>query len=417
VPRHARPPQPPAAEAVTERTRVSSVELFFDLVYVFAINHSAAVVTSRAEVGVVRGGLILALLWWVWVGYAWLSNQVFMDRRFMQLTILAAVTVLFLVGAAIPEAFADVSGGFNGPLVLAGCYLAVRILQVVVLWYATARTAGSRRLLGMAAPAMTASLLLGCAALVPRWLPRHPFWLTAGPDVLWLLAILVEYGAGIILIRRWVVRSAALWSERHQLIVIVALGEAFIGLGLGGIEIPLSTVLMTASVLGIVIIAALWWAYFEVLAPAGEWALQRSEGAGRVALARDAYSLLHLPILAGIVLFAVGLGRALAFAAHLKETGTAARLDHISLGALYGGVILFLLGVLGFQWRVMGRVSQFRVAVTVLLAALLPVGATVPAYLAYGMLAAVAVSLVAVEFRRHTAVHHELRDLLATREH
>ena len=397
---------------MSERTRVSPVELFFDLVYVFAIDHVATVVGGKAEVGVVRGGLILALLWWVWVGYAWLGNQVLMDQRFMQLTLLGAVVILFLVGAAIPEAFADRPGGPSGPLVLVGSYLAARMLHAAALWRGSDRAVRWRRVLEVATPAVIASTLLACAVFVPRQLFTDRLWIALGQDTFWLLAIAVEYGTGFAVMRGWPVRSAALWSERHQLIVIVALGEAFIGLGLGGVGIPLSAVLILVSVVGIVIIAALWWAYFEVLVPAGELALRRSSGPARAALARDAYSLLHLPILAGIVLFALGVEKTLDVAKHLEEKGTGARLDHVSLGELYGGVVVFLLGVLAFQWQVMGRVSRLRVGTAGLLAALAVIGSFLPALVAFGVLAAVAVGLVAVEFASQTALHRELRDAI-----
>jgi low temperature requirement protein LtrA len=407
---------PPDAEAVTERTRVSSVELFFDLVYVFVIDHVHTVVAGNSEIGVVRGGLIFALLWWVWVGYAWLGNLVFADQRFMQVTLFAAVMIIFLIGAAIPDAFVNRPGSLNGPLVFVGCYLAARMLQAVALWHGSRRAVRSRRLLGVATPAVIASALLVCAALVPQQLFHDRRWIDAGQDGLWVLAIIAEYGAGVVVMRGWPVRSATLWGERHQLIVIVALGEAFIGLGLGGIEIPLSPVLIGTSVVGIVIIAALWWAYFEVLMPAGELALHRSSGAARAALARDAYSLLHLPIVAGIVLLSLGLEKTLGVAKHITEHSKAVALDRVSLGALYGGVILYLLGVLAFQRRVMGRVSRLRVAAAALLAALTPIGALVPALVAFGMLAVVAAGLVAAEFAPHTALHRELRHSLAADE-
>lgn len=407
---------PGAAEAVTERTRVSSVELFFDLVYVFAITHVTELVASESEVGAVRGGLIVAMIWWVWVGYAWLGNEILAERRFMQVTMFAAVTLLFLVGAATPEAFVDDPGRLTAPVALAGCYLAARMLHALVLWRTSPREDRSRRLLSVAAPAFVASALLVCAALVPQRL-HDRLWINVGQDGLWLLAIAVEYGTGFVVLQGWPVRSARLWSERHQVIVLVALGEAFIGLGLGGTDIPLSGPLVPASMLGIAITAALWWAYFEVLSPAGERALHRASGPARVALARDAYSFLHLPILAGIVLFSLGLNKTMDFLEHLGEHGTGAPLDGVSLGSLYGGVILFLLGVLGFQRRVTGQLSWLRVGTATLLAALIPIAGRMPAFASFGTLAAVAVGLVALEFVPHTARHRELRASIVAEEH
>jgi low temperature requirement protein LtrA len=411
-----RPGQPPAAEEVTERTRVTSVETFFDLVYVFAISHVTELVARENEVGAVRGGLLVALMWWVWVGYAWLGNAISVERRFMQITIFAAVAVLFLVGAAIPEAFVDDPAGFNAPLILVTCYVVARMLQAVAVWVTSRGRAGSRLLLGLVTPALVAGALLVCAALVPHRLIHDQLWIDVAKDGLWLLAIAVEYGAGFVVVRGWPIRSATLWSQRHQVIVLVALGEAFVGLGLGGTDIPVSGPLIAASLLGIVITAALWWAYFEVLSPIGELALRRSSGAARVALARDAYSFLHLPVLAGIVLFSLGLKKTMAFLDHLEQHGTRAPLDNVTLGALYGGVILYLLGVQGFQWRVTGRVSRLRVGATALLAASITVGGLMPALVAFGTLAAVAAGLVAAEFAPHTALHRKLRESLAAEE-
>jgi low temperature requirement protein LtrA len=190
---------------------------------------------------------------------------------------------------------------------------------------------------------------------------------------------------------------AAATGELYQLIVIVALGEALIGLGLGSVGIPLSTVLVVVSVLGIVIIAALWWAYFEVLVPAGERALHGSSGTARPVLARDAYSLPHPPVLAGIVLFAL---KTLGTAEHFRESGTRTALDQVTVGAR----------------RVMGQASRLRMGASVLLAALAPVGALVPALVGFGMLAVVAVAVVAVEFKPHTALYREFARLAHGRQ-
>ncbi|WP_406038216.1 low temperature requirement protein A [Micromonospora sp. NBC_00898] len=390
------------------------MELFFDLVYVFAITHVTKVVADEPSIGVARGGVILALLWWVWVCYAWLGNAVRADEGVVRIAMFAAAMIMYLVASAIPEAFVDTPGVLHGPLLLITCYLAVRMLHALTYWYVS-RDGRSRQLLGATGPALVASALLVCAALVPR-LTDDRLWINVGQDLLWLFAIVVEFGAGFAILKGWQIRSAKMWADRHKIIIIIALGEAFLALGLGGTEIPISWTLIVADLLGIAVSATLWWAYFDIPALAGERALQRSSGAARVALARDAYSYLHLPMIAGIVLFSLGLKKTLDFVKHLEEHGMGARLDSVGLGAMYIGVIIYLLGGSAFQLRTTGRASGPRVGAAVLLAALIPLAARVPAFVAFGMLAAVAVGFIAVEVVHFKATRRELHESLLREE-
>jgi low temperature requirement protein LtrA len=296
--------------------------------------------------------------------------------------------------------------------VLIGCYLAVRMLHALTYWY-VGGDGRSHQLLEAAGPALVASALLVCAALVPR-LTDDRLWINVGQDGLWLVAIAAEYGAGFAVLKGWQIRSATMWADRHKIIVVVALGESFLALGLGGAEIAISWPLIVASLLGIAVAATLWWTYFDIPALAGERALRRSSGAAQVALARDAYSYLHLPMIAGIVLFSLGLKKMLDLLESEHSMGVP--LDGVSLGALYVGVIIYLLGQAGFQLRIMRWVSRPRAVAAVLLTALIPLAGRVSAFLAFGMLAAVTVGLITVEAVRFKAIRHELHESLVAEE-
>jgi len=195
----------------------------------------------------------------------------------------------------------------------------------------------------------------------------------------------------------WQIFSAAHWAERHGLIIIVALGESIVSIGVGVTALPISWPIIVACTLGVAVCAALWWAYFDVVAIAAERVLHGAHGAARVALGRDSYTYLHLPMVAGIILLSLGLKKVLAYVGDTAHHDLTDPLKGIGLYALYGGVILYLLGHLGFRLRNMGSINRPRLAAVVLLAALIPLAANVPAMAALAMLTATCLGLVIVE--------------------
>ncbi|MEV0723095.1 low temperature requirement protein A [Micromonospora purpureochromogenes] len=379
-------------------SRTTRLELYYDVVFVFAFLTVTTVTSSRPSVANLIGCLlVLSLLWWCWTGFATVGNAVRTDQGVLPLIGFVTLAATFLLALSMPTAFVDRPGGLNGPLVFAGCYFLVRMSQLAVLgWVEWPDPARRRRWLLLASPPVIATALLVTAALVPHRVADGAAegWLRL---LLWSAALLVEYGAGALLGGRyWAVLSAGHWAERHALIVLVALGESVIALGFGPrffTELPLSWPVMVAAVLGIAVISALWWAYFDTLALAIEQALHGTrEPAARARLARDAYTYLHLPLIAGIIFVALGLKDLLAEGADPSTPAWGEPLGGFWVLVLHGGVAVYLLGLAGLGWRAWGEVRWVPLATVVLLAALGPLSSRVPELAALGLLALVCVA-------------------------
>jgi low temperature requirement protein LtrA len=381
---------------LAESSRVNRLELFFDLVFVFAfLNVTRLMAESLDGRGLVQGFLLLTLLWWCWCSFAFTGNAVRIDQGMMPAVLFTATAAILVVAVTTPEAFGDRPGGILGPLVFPICYFVVRALSFASVWYVVAEKKERRIVLRAARPVPIATALLTLAAVTP-WLfgTAHE---TPIRIALWTLAIGVEYGASVMFgTRGWKIISASHWAERHALILIVALGEAIISVGGSGrpVQWSIGWPVLAAVLAGIAVAASLWWYYFDFIALAAELALQHATGARRVALALTAYTYLHLLMIAGIILFALGMQQVLH---HVSEGVPSEPLHAVDRIVLYGGVILYLLGHLGFQLRMLGTVSWTRVVTIGLLAALVPAGQWLLAPRALVLLAGVCVGLVLVE--------------------
>jgi low temperature requirement protein LtrA len=387
---------------VSEEARVAPIELFFDLVFVFSLTQVTALIgDDLTGHGLVRGMLVLALLWWCWVGFAWLANVVQAEEGLGRVAMFGAMASMFALALAVPEAFDDMPGGLAGPVVIAFAYLTLRILHLTMFLLLSSDDPGLRRqvwrfspsVFGSTAVLLVASQLDGTAQ-------------TLG----WGAALAVDY-VGTMLggASGWRLRSASHFAERHGLIVIVALGESIVAIGVGVSRVPISWPVVAASVLGLTVAASLWWAYFDVMSIVAERVLRRLQGEERARLARDAYTYLHLPMIAGIVLVALGLTKVLEDVGEVGGPDLSDPLALLPLSALFGGVALFLLAHSAFKFRVWHQVTVRRLAVAVVLVALIPLAAELPALTALGMLAAVMVTLLAVEAIRHAELRERVR--------
>ncbi|MFF5172124.1 low temperature requirement protein A [Micromonospora sp. NPDC000089] len=398
---------------MTEGATVTPLELFFDLVFVYALTQVTALMAANLTWwGMLHGLLVLALLWWCWCCYAWLGNTVRADEGAVRAALFAVMATMFVVALTIPEAFDDLPGGLSGPVVFASGYLVVRVLHLVLYWYAARGDVGLRRqLLRVSLPMLAGATLLFTAALLPQRLTDTSHGQDTLRTLLWVLALAIDYG-GVMAIgaRGWRIFSAAHWTERHGLIIIVALGESLVSIGVGVTALPISWPIIVASFLGVAVAAALWWAYFDVVAIAAERVLHRAQGAARAALGRDSYTYLHLPMVAGIVLLALGLKKVLAYVGDGTHHRLTDPLHGLGLLALYGGVIVYLLGHLGFRLRNMRSVNWPRAVATGLLVLLVPVADHLPALAALGLLAAVCVAMIAVEVLVFGDARRRLRD-------
>ncbi|MGH2681190.1 MAG: low temperature requirement protein A, partial [Actinomycetota bacterium] len=275
---------------VSEESRVAPIELFFDLVFVFTLTQVTALMSDDLTGrNIVRGLLVLALLWWCWVAYAWLGNVVQAEEGLGKAAMFAAMAAMFVMALTVPEAFEDLPGGLDGPVVVAFAYLVVRVLHLTIFWVA-ARTEddrGLRRQLLRFAPSVFGSTAI---LLVASQLEGTAQTLT------WVAALVVDY-VGTILggASGWRLRSASHFAERHGLIVIVALGESIVAIGVGA-HVAISWPIIAGSSLGLALAGCLWWVYFDVVSIVAERVLRRLQGEERARLARDAYSYLHLPM-------------------------------------------------------------------------------------------------------------------------
>ncbi len=379
---------------------VTTLELFFDLVFVFAITQVTAFMADDLSWrGALRGLVLLALLWWAWCSYAWLGNQARADGGLIRASMIAAMGVLFMVALTIPEAWDDSGGGPSAPLVLAIGLGFVRLGHLAVYGVAAAGDAGLRRQLARTAvPVGIAAGMLVAGAI------------TGGPTQtgLWGLALVVDYTGVYLAGSDWRLPSARHFAERHGLIVLIALGESIvaIGVGVGGLPITLAT--MVAAGLGLAVSVALWWSYFDVVAPVAARTLAGTSGLERSRLARDSFTYLHFPMVAGIVYLALGLKKVTESVADTEHHALSEPLAAGPLWAMYGGAACYLLAHLAFRQRNIGSINRPRLCVALLLVAAPLVVGGLPALAALSVLAAVLVALISFEVVRYA----EARDVI-----
>jgi low temperature requirement protein LtrA len=195
------------------------------------------------------------------------------------------------------------------------------------------------------------------------------------------------------------------FAERHGLIVLIAIGESIVAIGAGA-NAHLDAGLITAAVLGVVVAAVLWWLYFDVVAiVAARRLAQAPPGRVRNSMARDSYSFLHLPMVAGIVLLALGMKKTLAHVDH--------HLDIVPAAAMFGGMALYLLAHVAFRWRNVHTLNRQRVLTAALLVALLPVAVSIDALAALALMAAILVTLITYEAVRFADARDRIRHELA----
>jgi low temperature requirement protein LtrA len=369
--------------------RVTALELFFDLVFVFAITQTTGYVSAAPSwTRLLEALAILAVLWFAWTGYAWLGNTANTDEGLVRVILFAAMAAMLIASLAVPHAF-----GGDG-LIFGVAYFVVRVLHIGC--YAAVARARHDATLAAVVWRLGSTIMPAAALLVVAGA------LSGAPrTACWVAALLVDYG-GI------VVRGVAGWriepghfAERHNAVIIIALGESIVSLGLGAAGVPLDAGVIAGALLGIATAAALWWAYFDVVSIVAERRLRRASPDEQVLIARDSYTYLHLPMVAGIVVFAIGVKRT------LEHVGT--HLPLVVAVALCGGVALYLLALSAFKRRNVGSFNQQRLVVAALLVCLVPAATAVPALLALGLVTLVTCGLIAFEFVRYAEARDRIR--------
>jgi low temperature requirement protein LtrA len=347
--------------------RVTPFELFFDLVFVFGFTEVTTLLREDPTWhGLGRGLLALTVLWWAWAAYAWLTNELDANRGPVLAAMLVSTGAMFLAALAVPGAFGDDRFLFAVSFVV--------VLGMWVVLYALAAR-GTPDLLGAilrTAPwAVTGGILVLAGAFVGS--EARPW--------LWLLAVVAGFvGPLLTRVDGWRVHPAH-FAERHGLIIIIAVGESLVAIGLSARTTGLGAAVIFAVLLGLVIAASMWLAYFDFVAVSLQQLLVRRQGAERVRLARDAYSYLHLPMIVGIVVSA--------FALRVAVEDPHARLHTVPAVALCLGSTVYLLGYVGLQLRVVHGLTFGRPAAALAFAAILPAVLHVPALAALALCAAV----------------------------
>jgi low temperature requirement protein LtrA len=386
---------------------VSPLELFFDLVFVFALTQVTAYMAHEVESGhglegLLRGVLVLMLLWWAWVGWSWLGNVTDVEAPAMKMTLLAGMSAVFVLALCIPEAFEDGPGGLDGPLVLALAYLAVRSLHFLLFWLVAREDPTLRGQLTRFAPSVAGSSVV---LVVASQTEGHT------QTALWAFAIVVDYvGTWIGGASGWRLPSPGHFSERHGLIIIIALGESIVAIGVGVAQLPVTWPILVGAALGLVLASAMWWAYFDVSALVGEHALASEPAETRARLARTAYTFAHMPMIVAIVVGALGLKKVLEYVADTEGHDLADPLKGVALGALVGGVAAYLLAHVAFKWVVARELNPVRLgAAALLLAAWAPL-TQVPALGQLAVVTGIVVAALVLEAVAYADRRREIRD-------
>ena len=366
---------------------VKPFELFFDLVFVFAFTQVTQLLASELSWGGLgQGVLLIAALWLAWQSYVWLGTTVDLDEGAIRLAMLAVMGAMLAGALAVPGAFGDTA------VLFAATYAFVRVFQLVLFAIAARRMKDTlRATLNLARSAVGGPTIVLVGA-VSGWGPLEAWW--AG-------ALLYEYGWMILMnLSGWKV-SPGHFSERHGLIFIIALGEAVISIGIGATGLAIDSKVVIPAMLGLGIIVAMWWTYFDVNAFAAERRLRVLSGIPQVRLAQHAYSYAHLPMIIGAIFFSLGVKKTLA---HTDEV-----LSIIPAVALYGGLILYLVGQVALRARCGGSVAWPRILAALALGALIAVSWEIEALLLLSAVGLVFVLLVAYETVVERSQRHRIR--------
>lgn len=374
-----------------EEARVTPLELFFDLTLVLALTQCTALMAADPSwAGLARGMLVLGVLWWAWVGYAWLTSVVDPEEGSVRLAMFAAMAGLLVCALCVPEVFGRLG------LLFALALLVVRTAQIALFVLASRDDANLRS---------SVTGLAGSTAIGVGLLVAASFTDGLLQGALFALALLLDMGGPYFFgVEGWKLVPGH-FAERHGLIVIIALGESIVAIGVGA-EHHIDAGVVTAAVLGMVVAACLWWMYFDVVALVAERRLEHATaGRERNAIARDSFSYLHLPMVAGIVLLALGLKKTLG---HVEDP-----LKLVPAFALLGGTALYLLAHVAFRWRNVHRFSAHRLLVAVVLLALLPAAVALPALATLAIVVALLVALIVYETLRFAELRDKMRHQLA----
>lgn len=368
---------------------MTPLELFFDLVFVLAITQCTGLMShDQSWSGLVQGLLILAVLWWAWVGYAWLTSVIDPEALAIRGVIFVAMAALLIVSICVQEAFGNL--GLTFALAI-GVFRAAHIALFMLAGAEAEDGDLTHSVIGLAVSTAIAVAILALASLFDG----------LAQGALWALAIFLDMAGPYFFGSEGWKLVPGHFAERHGLILIIALGESIVAIGVGAAG-RLDLGIGTAAVLGVFLAAALWWTYFDVVALISARRLGEAEP-GRVQneLARDSYSYIHLLMVAGIVLMAFG----------MKVTigHHSSRLEDVPAFALLGGLALYLLGLVSFRYRHVHTLNRHRLGLAIVLLFLVPVATAVPALVSLALAVLLIWAMIAYEHRGYGPGRQELR--------
>lgn len=379
--------QPLLSATLREGERVTPLELFFDLVFVLAITQCTSLMAAHSGwAGLAQGLLVLGMLWWAWVGYAWLTSVINPEEGAVRLVMFGAIAALLIVSLTVPHAFGSLA------LAFALTYGVVRTAQIALFMLASPEDDALRHsVLSLGASTAVAVGLLASASLFDG----------LAQGALWALALFLDMAGPYFFGSAGWKLAPGHFAERHGLIMIIALGESIVAVGIGASG-ALDAGIAAAAVLAVALASAMWWVYFDVVAIVAERRLTEAEP-GRVQneMARDSYSYIHLVMVAGIVLIALGLRETIA------DTG--AELKAEPAFALLGGIAIYLLGHVAFRYRHIHTINQRRLLLAIVLLALVPVAMQIPALGALAIANALTWALIAYETRGYGSGRQRVR--------
>jgi low temperature requirement protein LtrA len=370
-----------AASEDEEERRTSYLELFFDLVFVYAVTQVTTLLLSDTRpVGFARAALVLALIWWAWSGFTWMTNAIDIESDVTKILFLAGMVGAFFVALSVPHAYGDEGLWF------ACAYAFIRVLNLALYgWGLKDRPAQLAALLRLAPFFLLAPALVVAGGLVDS-LPLR--------SALWVASIAVDL-AGVLATgseNDWRV-SPAHFAERYALIVIIALGESIVAIGTSVADLPRDGMFALSVGVAFVGVAALWWAYFGFVSGAVERALQKAAPSRRGPLARDVFTIFHYPIVLGIVFFAVAAKKTLA---HPEDA-----LSRPGRAALGLGVALYLGGFVAARYRIVRTIGRERAAAAALSLVVVVVLRPLPAVALFAVVTVIVVVATVVERLRY----------------
>jgi low temperature requirement protein LtrA len=358
-----------------EQERVTPLELFFDLVFVLALTQCTTLMSNDPTwEGLARGIVVLGLLWWAWTAYAWLTSVVNPEEGAVRFAMFAAMAALLVAALCVPDAFGDEGAAF------AVAYAVVRWGQIALYVLASRDEPQLRKsVIGLAMGTFVGVGLVVVGA----------FFDGDARLAIWALALLLDVAEPYFFGSEGWKLVPGHFAERHGLILIIALGEAIVAIGVGA-GAGVTAGIAAAAVVGIGLAAAMWWLYFDVVAIVSARRLARAEvGREQNEMARDSYSLLHFPMVAGIVLVALALKKTIA---DVSEP-----LDTVPAFALVGGLGVYLLALVAFRYRHVHTVNWPRLGLGIALVALLPLVVEIPALAAVALVTIPIWALIAYE--------------------